>query len=148
VPGIVLLRETAPGQFRIVGFGDLADLTYSVPEIFVPVVGVFLGVIALGATVIGTLYTRVTRTERWAFAASSVLLMAPGLVSTSVFDVLGFLGQTVALPEELSLLLDLGMRAVGLVIFLVLALRNRRRAAGEATGLEGADRDDESPDLA
>jgi TRAP transporter 4TM/12TM fusion protein len=134
-PGIVLLREKPNAadlplreQYRVIGFQDLAELTYSVPEILVPVIGVFLGVIALGATVIGTLYTRVDRLGRTAFALSSLLLMAPGLLSESVFDILGLVGVSVSVN---ALLLDLTLRAAGLVLFAVLAVRNRRKADSE-----------------
>jgi len=138
-PGIVLLREKENAadlplreRFRVINFADLAELSYSVPEILIPVVGVFLGVIALGATVIGTLYTGVGRGERAGFALSSLLLMAPLLLSTAVFDILGLAGVTVAVDD---LLLDLFLRAIGLVIFLALALRNRRKAAGETVAV-------------
>jgi TRAP transporter 4TM/12TM fusion protein len=136
-PGIVLLREKANAaelpirdQYRVVNFSDLAELSYSVPEIFIPVVGVFLGVIALGATVIGTLYTRVDQLGRAGFALSSILLMAPGLLSESVFDLLGLVGMTVSVD---ALLLDLTLRAVGFVVFVGLTLRNRQKA-GSGTG--------------
>ena len=134
-PGIVLLREKANAaelplreRYRVIGFQDLAELSYSIPEILVPVVGVFLGVIALGATVIGTLYTRVGRGGRAAFALSSVLLMAPGLLSEAVFDTLGLVGVSVSVN---ALLLDLGMRAAGFVLFAVLTVSNRRTADRE-----------------
>ena len=132
-PGIVLLREKTNAadlpvrdRHRVVNFGDLAELSYSVPEILIPVAGVFLGVVALGATVIGTLYADVDRLERAGFAASSLLLMAPGLLSTSVFDVVGLAGVSVSLNPSL---LNLGLRAVGAVLFLILALKNRRESA-------------------
>jgi TRAP transporter 4TM/12TM fusion protein len=131
-PGIVLLREKANAadlpireRYRVVGFNDLAELSYSIPEILVPVVGVFLGVIALGATVIGTLYTRVDRFSRVGFAASSLLLMAPGLLSESVFDALGLVGVSVSVD---ALMLDLALRGVGFALFALLTLRNRRGA--------------------
>jgi len=45
--GIVLLREKANAadlpireQYRVVGFADLAELSYSVPEILIPIAGV------------------------------------------------------------------------------------------------------------
>jgi TRAP transporter 4TM/12TM fusion protein len=129
-PGIVLLREKENAaelpireQHRVVGFGDLAELSYSVPEILIPVVGVFLGVIALGATVIGTLYGDVGRSERTAFALSSLLLMAPGLLSTAVFDLLGLVGVSVSVN---ALLLDIALRGIGFALFVVLAAKNRR----------------------
>ncbi|MXR40670.1 TRAP transporter fused permease subunit [Halobaculum sp. WSA2] len=138
-PGVVLLREKADAanlpvreQYRVVGFADLAELSYSVPEILIPVVGVFLGVVALGGTVIGTMYTRIGRVERAAFGLSSLLLMAPRLLSTAVFDLLGFVGVTVTVN---ALLLDLTLRAAGLIVFVALAVRNRRKvpAAGDST---------------
>jgi len=132
-PGIVLLRRKANAaelplreQYRVVNVADLGQLSYSVPEILVPVVAVFLGVIALGATVIGTLYSEVSRPERAAFALSSLLLMAPGLLSTTVFDILGFAGISVSVN---ALALDLTLRGVGFVIFVALAAKNRRQAS-------------------
>jgi TRAP transporter 4TM/12TM fusion protein len=136
-PGIVLLREKAGAadlplreRYRVVNIADLTELSYSVPEILVPVVGMFLGVVALGATVIGTLYDDVNRTERTGFAMSSVLLMAPGLLSTAVFDLLGFVGVSVSVN---ALVLDLGLRATGLILFFALALKNRRESAAAPT---------------
>ena len=136
-PGIVLLRERADAadlplreRFRVVTPADLAELSYSVPEIAIPVVGTFLGVIALGATVIGTLYAEVGRIDRGGFALSSLLLMAPQLLSTSAFDILGVAGITVSVN---ALVLDLGLRAAGLVLFVALALKNRRESAPTPT---------------
>ena len=151
-PGIVLLRQKANAadlplreRYRVVNFGDLAELSYSIPEILVPVVGVFLGVIALGATVIGTLYTSVNRLERIGFALSALLLMAPRLLSTSVFDILGLVGVSVSVE---GLLLDLTLRGAGLLIFLVLVVRNRRQAAAEATQIEETETAEESTEPA
>ncbi|WP_247731273.1 TRAP transporter permease [Halovivax limisalsi] len=131
-PGIVLLRENAnaaeldPGErYRVVGFNDLAELSYSIPEILIPVIGVFLGVVALGATVIGTLYTAVSSVDRAGFALGSVLLMAPGLLSTTGFDLLELAGVTVSVD---ALLLDLTLRALGFVLFVALVAKNRREA--------------------
>ena len=139
-PGIVLLREKANAaelpireRYRVVGFEDLAELSYSVPEILVPVLGVFLGVIGLGATVIGTLYVRVDGLGRVGFAVSSLLLMAPRLLSESVFGVLGVVGASVSVD---TLALDLALRGVGFALFALFALRNRRKAD------RGADRGD------
>ena len=131
-PGIVLLRQKENAaelpirdQYRVVNFADLAELSYSIPEILIPVVGVFLGVVALGATVIGTLYGRVNRAERTGFAVSSLLLMAPRLLSETVFDLLGLVGVSVSVD---ALLLDLALRGVGFVLFVVLVAKNRREA--------------------
>ncbi|WP_144905423.1 TRAP transporter permease [Halobellus captivus] len=131
-PGIVLLRRKENAaelplreQHRVVNFADLAELSYSVPEILVPVIGVFLGVIALGATVIGTLYGNVNRIERTGFALSSLLLMAPGLLSSAVFDLLGVFGVTISVN---ALLLDLALRGVGFALFVALVAKNKRES--------------------
>ena len=58
-PGIVLLRRQ-PGdlpvgdQFRVVTLADFADPAFAVFDVLIPVLGVFIGVVALAATVIGT----------------------------------------------------------------------------------------------
>jgi len=136
-PGIVLLREKANAaelplreRYRVIGFSDLTELTYSVPEILIPVIGVFLGVIALGATVIGTLYTRVDTFGRVSFAVSSLLLMAPRLLSETVFDLLSLVGVSVSVD---ALLLDLTLRGVGLALFVAFSLRNRRKRDTETS---------------
>jgi len=149
-PGVVLLREKTNAaelpirdRHRVIGFEDLAELSYSVPEVIIPVVGVFLGVIALGATVIGTLYTRVGQVGRSVFALSSLLLMAPGLLSEAVFDTLGLVGVSVSVN---ALLLDLTLRGIGFALFVALAVHNRRKA--EREGDEGTGTDAESAEVA
>jgi len=140
-PGIVLLREKANAaelplreQYRVVNFADLAEVSYSVPEILIPVIGVFLGVVALGATVIGTLYGHVNRTERTGFAVSSLLLMAPRLLSEAVFDLLGLVGVAVSVD---ALLLDLTLRGIGFLLFVVLVAKNKRESASTRGRAEG-----------
>jgi TRAP transporter 4TM/12TM fusion protein len=136
-PGILLLRGTGTGEeVRVLGLADVLDLGFFVPEVLVPVVGVFVGVIALGPTVIGYLYTDVARHDRALFAVSSLLLMAPGLVSTSLVDLLALYDQS--LPVGPSAL-DLGLRAIGGVLFAVLVVANHRRAPLEATETEDVD---------
>jgi len=132
-PGIVLLRRKENAaelalrdRYRVIDFADLADLSYAVPEVFLPVVGVFVGVVALGVTVIGTLYTDVARGERALFALSSVLLMAPQLLTVSVFDLLGVFGVAVSVE---GVPLDAVLRAIGLGLFVVLSVKNHRRAS-------------------
>ncbi|GAA0273233.1 TRAP transporter permease [Halobacterium noricense] len=130
-PGIVMLRRN-PGelpvgdQYSVVGTADLLDLSYSVPEILLPVIGVFLGVIALAATVIGFVYTDVDGVDRTAFAVSALLLMAPSLAVTGVYDLLGLFGVTTG---GVSLVVDLALRGVGLAMFAALLARNRRGSA-------------------
>jgi TRAP-type uncharacterized transport system fused permease subunit len=133
-PGIILLRGTGTGTagdeaYRVVNFADLTDPSFLVLDILIPVAGVFIGVVALAATVIGHVSSPVSRTERAAFAVSSLLLMAPGLLVLSVFDIAGLLGIATG---GMTATLDLGLRAVGLAVFVALVTKNRR-AAGPAT---------------
>ncbi|MDH5020704.1 TRAP transporter permease [Halobacterium rubrum] len=140
-PGIVLLRRNegdlpVGDQYSVVGIPDLLDVWYSVPEILLPVVGVFLGVIALAATVIGFVYTDVGRTERAVYALSALLLMAPSIAVSAVYDVLGLLGVPAG---ETSIALDLLLRGVGLVVFAALLARNRRASRSTAPATEPAE---------
>jgi len=139
VPGIVLLREKDNAaelplgeQFRVATLGDFADLAWSIPEVLVPVIGVFLGVIALGGTVIGYLYGPVDRWARGGLALSALLLMAPGLLVSGAYDVLALLG---AGGGEVTLVTDLLLRAVGLALFAALVVKNRRSAPRQESGV-------------
>jgi TRAP transporter 4TM/12TM fusion protein len=140
-PGIVLLRRNegdlpVGDQYSVVGIPDLLDLSYSVPEVLLPVVGVFLGVIALAATVIGFVYTDVGDAERTAYAVSALLLMAPSLAVSTFYDLLGLLGMPAG---ETTIALDLVLRGTGLVLFAALLLRNRRASQGTAPAPEAAE---------
>ncbi|MFC7075169.1 TRAP transporter permease [Haloarcula halophila] len=130
-PGIVLLRRKANAdelpvreQYRVVQLSDFADPGFAIFEVLIPVLGVFVGVVALAATVIGFVYGPLSRTERAAFAVSSLLLMAPGLAVSGLFDVTGLLGLG---GGEVTLAMDLGLRAVGVVLFAMLLFTNRQR---------------------
>ncbi|MFC7082044.1 TRAP transporter permease [Halorussus caseinilyticus] len=128
-PGILLLRGTGTGEeVRVVGLSDVADLGYFVPEVVIPVVGVFLGVVALGATVIGYLYTDVSRIDRGLYALAALLLMAPLLLFNTGTSLLGLFGVGGGIEPGLF---DLVLRAAGGVLFGLLALKNRRRADTE-----------------
>ncbi len=119
-PGILLLRGTGTGEeVHVLNAADFADLGFFIPEVAVPVLGVFVGVVALGATVIGYLYTDVNRGERLGFAVAAILLMAPGLLLEFV-------------PGGSAVVFDIGLRVVGAVLFAGLAAANRRSAAPEA----------------
>jgi TRAP-type uncharacterized transport system fused permease subunit len=142
-PGIVLLRrepnaaELEVGEkYRVLGTADLFDLGYIVPEVLIPVLGIFLGVVALAATVIGFVYTPVSRLERAAFALSSLLLMAPGLGVRGVLDVFGLVGIGAGGGGEVALGIDLALRGVGLALFVALLLGNRGQGASGFFGSE------------
>ncbi|MDL0139383.1 TRAP transporter large permease subunit, partial [Halobacterium salinarum] len=132
-PGVMLLRRNAgslpPGdQYSVVGVADLLDVGYSVPEVVLPIAGVVLGVVALAATVIGHVYTDVARAERVAYAGSALFLMAPTLIVTTANDVLGLLGVA---GGQTGVVVDLGLRAIGLAVFAALLVRNRRASTAE-----------------
>ncbi|MDS0297176.1 TRAP transporter fused permease subunit [Halogeometricum sp. S1BR25-6] len=124
-PGILLLRGSGESA-RVLTFADVTDVAYFLPEVVIPVAGVFLGVVALGVTVIGFLYRTVGAGERALYAVAALLLMAPMLLLNAVTDVLGVVGILTNLGEPL--VLDVGMRAAGGVLFAFLAFRNRRGA--------------------
>jgi TRAP transporter 4TM/12TM fusion protein len=144
VPGVALLRRLPnaaslpPDEktYDVIGLSDVLDVGYFVPEVLVPIAGVFVGVIALGAAVIGFLYSPVSRAERAAFAFAALLLMAPGLLFNSVESILTALGMSVSFN---ALVFDLALRAVGGALFAALALANRRRMGPESQPTDGSD---------
>jgi len=136
-PGLVLLREEPNAvdlevgeKYHVLGTADLFDLGYIVPEVVLPVVGLFLGVVALAATVIGFVYTPVSRLERAAFALSSLLLMAPGLGVRGILDVVGLVGVGSGGGGPVPLGIELALRGVGLALFVALLLGNKREGSG------------------
>ncbi|NHN46333.1 TRAP transporter permease [Halostella sp. JP-L12] len=123
-PGILLLRVTGSGgEASVVGWADVADLGFFVPEVVIPVIAMFLGVVALGPTVIGYYYTTVSRSTRALLAAASLLLMAPLALFDAAQGILGLMNLRIAADP---LLVDLSLRAVGFAVFAALTVRNRR----------------------
>ncbi|WP_276261389.1 TRAP transporter permease [Haloglomus litoreum] len=116
-PGLLLLR-IVDGSPEIVSVADLTTPSFVIPEVLVPVLGVFLGVVALAATVIGFLYAKLDTLTRAGFAVAALFLMAPGLVLTP-------LGLD-------TLTIDLGSRIAGAVLFAALAFFNRVEAGAQA----------------
>gem|GEM_PF-4468858 len=110
----------------MIEFADLLDLSYAIPEIAIPIIGVFIGVVALGVTVIGTLYTEVSTIERIGFATSSLILMSPQLLWTLIIDILTLLGTSLMMTGSV---IELILRGIGLALFVILATRNRKDAA-------------------
>jgi TRAP-type uncharacterized transport system fused permease subunit len=133
-PGIMLLRVVDGGETTVIGWADVADLGFFVPEVLIPVIGLFLGVVALGPTVIGYYYTTVSRSARALLAASSLLLMAPLALFDAAQGLLGLMQLRIAAD---TLLVDLSLRGVGFALFLALTVRNRR-AMGEEKKKEEA----------
>ncbi|WP_255194833.1 TRAP transporter permease [Halorarius litoreus] len=127
-PGILLIRGVGTGEeVHVLNAADIADLGFFIPEVVIPVIGVFVGVVALAATVIGYLYTDVSRAERLGFAVSALLLMAPGMI---LGPLSGIVGTGIAI--------DLGTRLLGGALFAALVLANRRGASPKRTEGEGA----------
>ncbi|WP_084510098.1 TRAP transporter permease [Haloplanus natans] len=154
-PGLVLLRREPDAanlevgeKYRVLGTADLFDLGYIIPEVVIPVVGLFLGVVALAATVIGYVYTPVSRLERGAFALSSLLLMAPGLGVRGALDVLGLVGIGGGGGSEVAVGIDLALRGVGLALFVALLLGNRGQGASGFFGSETDSETDAEPETA
>ncbi|MFP8957887.1 TRAP transporter permease [Natrialbaceae archaeon A-CW3] len=122
-PGIMLLREGDDGWY-VIGWSDIADLGFFVPEVVIPVLGMFLGVYALGVTIIGYQYASVRPVNRALYAVASILLMVPEiplLIAEAVFTLAG-------IPSDLLIFSITGtLRAIGLVMLVVLSNRNRSR---------------------
>ncbi|MFB6087156.1 MAG: TRAP transporter permease [Haloarculaceae archaeon] len=123
-PGILLIRGVGTGeQAGVLTLADVADVGWFLPNVLVPVVGLFVGVYALGPTIIGYLNRPVSRVERGLFAVAALLLMAPGLLFEPLFALLALVG--VGAPASTTVL-DVGLRAAGGVLFGMLYVRNSR----------------------
>jgi TRAP-type uncharacterized transport system fused permease subunit len=132
-PGILLIRGVGTGEeAHVITFADVADLGWFLPEVVVPVVCLFLGVMALGPTIIGFLFADVSRAERGLYAIAALLLMAPGLVFNPVLTVLEFAGMGITA----DLALDLTLRAIGLVVFVALVAKNRNDAGRTTAAMD------------
>jgi TRAP transporter 4TM/12TM fusion protein len=134
-PGILLLRGTGTGEeVYVLSFADVADLGFFVPEVLIPVAGIFVGVVALGATIIAYLYTDVSRIDRGLFAVAALLLMAPLLLFNAANTLLSMVGVVGELDPGFF---DLALRGLGGLLFGALVLKNRRRAATEQAAERG-----------
>ncbi len=130
-PGLLLLRRTGNGEARVINAADVLDIGYFIPEVVIPIVCLFVGVLALGPTIIGYLYTNVSRGERTLFALAAAVMMAPLVLFTGLADLMGAVSPyTMVAPP----LVGLALRGAGVVLFVALALKNRR-AAGERPGI-------------
>ncbi|GAB3417301.1 TRAP transporter permease [Haloparvum alkalitolerans] len=108
-PGILLLRQGEEG-IRVIGIEDVLDVGFFVPEVVIPIVGMFAGVWALSVTIIGYLDDEVPTGARVGFGVVSVLLMAPALLLTPAGTLAGLAGIDVALYTVTT---DVATRAVG-----------------------------------
>ncbi|WP_394740746.1 TRAP transporter permease [Natronococcus roseus] len=127
-PGILFLRDG-----EIMGWNDVADVGFVVPEVVIPVLGMFIGVYALGVTIIGYQYASVSQLNRALYSISSILLMVPEIPLLIVEGILTLAG----IPSALTIFeITASLRGVGLAMLVVLTYRNRSRA-----DLEEADAD-------
>ena len=128
-PGILLHREVE-GEWLIMGWADLADLEFVVPEVVIPVAGMFLGVYALGVTIIGFQYTQVTPVRRLLYSIASVLLMVPEIPLLVAEAVLALFG----IPSHLTIFeITVSLRIAGLLLLVGLSGANRSREPEETT---------------
>ncbi|MES3517699.1 MAG: TRAP transporter fused permease subunit [Natronomonas sp.] len=141
-PGIMLLRggDTA-GETTIVGFADIADLGFFVPEVFVPVVAMFAGVYALGVAIIGYRTTLVSGGERIGYTVAALLLSIPGMLLMPAETALAAVGIEAVLFTTLN---DVGVRIVGGILLVALLFADRRRRL-TATVEDGVTEETEPP---
>ncbi|WP_336344666.1 TRAP transporter permease [Halalkalicoccus ordinarius] len=121
-PGILLLRTGEGGETSVIGLADVLDLGFFVPQVAIPIVGMFAGVYALGIAIIGYYTEEVSDLDRGLFALSSIAMMAPGLLLLTVQGLGRAMGVWLVLNTPT---LDFALRGVGVVLLLALMLRNR-----------------------
>ncbi len=124
-PGILLLRVDGE-EVRILTRADMAELSFMLPEVVVPVLGMFLGVYALGVTIIGYQYTNVDRLERGLYSVASILLMVPELPLLVLEGLLALNGISLSLT---AFTITFPLRVAGMTMLVTLSVFNRRRKA-------------------
>ncbi|WP_336134621.1 TRAP transporter permease [Natronomonas amylolytica] len=137
-PGILLIKDwdTEAGELTLVGPADILDLGFFVPEVLIPVVGLFAGVYAMGVTIIGYRSTKVSQLERVLYAVAGVLLMVPALFLSPVGFTAGLAGLGVDVLTSTSELVARGLGAALLAALVVADRRRRAEQAGTETGPE------------
>ncbi|ELZ02734.1 TRAP transporter 4TM/12TM fusion protein [Natrialba chahannaoensis JCM 10990] len=123
-PGILLLRE-GPEEWYVIGLADVTDLGYFVPEVLVPVAGMFLGIYALGVTIIGCQYSPVNQTARSLYAVASILLMVPEIPLLILEGLVAVAGIHMSMT---SFAITGSLRVFGLAMLVILTNQNRSRA--------------------
>ncbi|MFD1565310.1 TRAP transporter permease [Haloarchaeobius amylolyticus] len=125
-PGILLARNVN-GEWGLIGWSDVTDLGFFLPEVVVPILGMFLGVYALGVTIIGYQYSSVGAGKRALYAIASILLMVPEVPLLVLEGVLALVGVSTGLTGLSATLL---LRMLGLAILVSLSHRNYTRPSG------------------
>ncbi|GAB7018179.1 TRAP transporter permease [Halostagnicola bangensis] len=126
-PGILFYREV-DGEWGLIGWADVANLGYFLPEVVVPVLGMFLGVYALAVTIIGYQYAPVSQARRALYSIASILLMVPEIPLLLTQDLLGLLG----IPSYLLIFeITFPLRIIGLVLLVGLSYANRTKGTEE-----------------
>ena len=136
-PGILLARQV-DGEWGLMGWSDVTDVGFFLPEVVVPVLGMFLGVYALGVTIIGHQYSAVDSGQRALYAIASILLMVPEIPLLVLEGLLTVVGVSVGLTGFTE---TFALRLVGLAILLIMSYRNQSRARE----FEGEDPDVTTP---
>ncbi|ELY50000.1 TRAP transporter permease [Natronorubrum bangense] len=127
-PGILLLRQGSDG-WNVIGWADVADVGFFVPDVLIPVVGMFLGVYALGVTIIGYQYSSVSSVGRALYSVASVLLMVPELPLLVAEGLLTVVGVA---PSLTTFEVTVSLRGIGLVMLAGLTNHNRSRGKKES----------------
>ncbi|MGM0386913.1 MAG: TRAP transporter permease [Natrinema limicola] len=125
-PGILLARNVN-GEWGLIGWSDVTDLSFFLPDVVVPILGMFLGVYALGVTIIGYQYSSVGAGTRALYAIASILLMVPEVPLLVLEGALALAGVPIGLTSLLATLL---LRVLGLAILVSLSHRNYTRLSG------------------
>ena len=117
---MLLVREwDGDGGVTLVSAADLLEPGYVLPEVAIPIAGLFAGVYAMGVAIIGYRSASVPDTERVLYAVAPILLMVPALFLSPAETLVGI--------ETGGTSVGLVARGVGGVLLAALVIRDRRR---------------------
>jgi len=139
-PGILLFRGTG-FDAPLMGWSDVYDLGFFLPEVLIPIIGMFAGVYAMGVTIIGYRNSSVDRRRRSLWAIASVAMMVPALLISPIGGATSLLGLNVSV---LTTTTDLAVRGAGAVLFVFLIRAdNKKTEEEEKTKEENAEKETE-----
>ncbi len=126
-PGILLFRGSG-FDAPLMGWSDVFDLGFFLPEVVIPVVGMFAGVYAMGVTIIGYRNSSVPNRGRLLWGVAGIAMMVPALILSPIGGAASLVGLEL---DVLRTSIDLSVRAAGAVLFVALIRVDDQSAAGD-----------------
>ncbi len=130
-PGIMFVKAgESVSEVLVLTATDLANISFLLGEVLIPIIGMFAGVYALGPAIIGYYRTSVNRYTRIGLGIAALALSVPALILLPTETLIGIFGIQMGLNTVSNAVL---VRAAGGVLLVILLIYNRQVAARRST---------------